>query len=238
MENFSENAMEENKNFLTNGPEERYFLTSELEERYGIGKTTKNERLSALYIKPVRQGRNFVVNAEQLKLMDEFHAHLEAKGKMNEFVQQCIESGRIVPPQEPKAEAIVVREPEAQVVTIKSQPQQEVVAVEEIELSPESSEQEMITNLQAQKGAQMQANDIQKVAERAQKRAFSKAAAEETLTLLYEATEEFTIPGLKEQLEQHRAACDQARKKRDAAYNVNNFLSQALKTVLPKVPNG
>jgi DNA-binding transcriptional ArsR family regulator len=57
---------------------------------------------------------------------------------------------------------------------------------------------------------------------------------EELLVALYEATEDFT-PEQKQLLAQHRAECDRARKAREAAHNVNNFLSKALSglTVLP-----
>jgi len=105
MENFPENNINENK----------MFLMSELEEKYKIGTAARKARLKALHIKPIRRGRKFVINAEQLCLMNELEAHLKAGGKTNEFVQQCIKSGKIVPPQEPEAETIVVR-PEAQVV--------------------------------------------------------------------------------------------------------------------------
>ncbi len=153
------------------------FIASQLEKRYEIGKKRKQDRLVALYIKPIRQGRNFVINANQLQLMDDLDKYLKAGGNINEFVQKRIESGEIVPPEEPQAEAIVIR-PEVQVVSTIPQLEQQLVAI-------------------------------------------------------YEATENFTIPGLKEKLEQHRAACKQARKARNRAHNFNDFMSQALKLVFP-----
>ena len=101
MEDFSENAIEKidkNENFLANEPKERLFLTSELDEKYGIRKTAKNDRLKALYIKPIRQGRNFLINAERMQLMDDLDAHLKTGGKTEDFVHQRIADGRIVIP--------------------------------------------------------------------------------------------------------------------------------------------
>ncbi len=228
MENFSENALDKNQ----------IFLTSELETRYGIGKTAKNSRLNTLYIKPVRQGRNFVINAEQLQMMDDLNTHLKAGGRTEEFVQQRIESGEIVPLQQPKGKAIVLVKPDASFVSATPQPQQELIVAEEIEISEQSSQQEWLGERQAEKGEQVLGADIQQVNERAQERAFNKAAAEETLTLIYEATEQFTIPGLKEKLHKHREDCKKARQKRSDANNVNHFFSQALKIARQEPPQG
>lgn len=194
--------------------------TSELPERYGVVRSAIYKRLDDLHIKPTRQGNKSYINDDQLQLMDDLHAHLEAGGRTEEFVQQRIASGELVPA---KTEAIVTQTQAHEMTT--SQPQS-LAATDEILIDPESSGQDMIADLQAQKAEQVQIEDIQEVHERAQQRAFAKAAAEETLTLIYEATEEFTIPGLKEQLEQHRAACRQARAKR--ATSVNDFLSKSL----------
>ena len=217
---------------------DKYFLTSNLGKKYQIGKAAITARLKALYINPLKQGKNFVINAEQLQVMDDLNTHLKAGGRMEEFVQQRIESGEIVPPQEPQGKAIVQIKPDAPVVSGTPQPQQELIVVEEIEISEQSSQQEWVAERQAEKGEQVRAADIQEVNERAQERAFNKAAAEETLTLLYEATEQFTTPGLKDELEKHRENCRQARQKRADANNVNHFFSQALKIARQEPPQG
>lgn len=202
------------------------FLTSELQNKYEVTKSVVSSRLKALQIEPYKQDNRLYITTAQLQLMDDLHAYLQAGGKIDEFVQQWITTDKTVSPQtEPETEMIVVR-PEAQTTT-PLQTQQEHQAIEEI-ASPELTQQEMIENLQAQKGERVSFQDIQEVHERAQQRAFVKATAEETLTLIYEATEEFTIPGLKEQLDKHREACRQARGKRTAAHNVNDFLSKSL----------
>lgn len=195
-------------------------LTSELPERYKVVRSVVYKRLEDLHIKPHRQGNRSYISDEQLQLMDDLHAHLKAEGKTEEFVQQRITSGEIVPVE---TEALVTQ---AQAHEVTTSPPQSLATTDEILINPESSGQDMIADLQAQKGEKVQLLDIQEVDERAQQRAFAKAAAEETLTLIYEATEEFTIPGIKEQLEQHRAACRQARAKR--ATSVNDFLSKSL----------
>ena len=105
---------------------DKYFLTSNLGKKYQIGKAAISARLKALYINPLKQGKNFVINAEQLQVMDDLNTHLKAGGRMEEFVQQRIESGEIVPPQEPQGKAIVLIKPDAPVVSATPQPQQEV----------------------------------------------------------------------------------------------------------------
>lgn len=200
--------------------ESNRFPTSKLPEKYGIGRSVAYTRLNALQIKPTRHGKKSYIDADQLTLMDDLNSHLKAEGTIEEFVQQCLTNGRIAPA---KIEAIVAQ---AQVCEMSASPPQSLAATDEID--PESSGQDMVAAFQAKKGEDVQSSDIQKVHQRAQQRAFVKAAAEETLTLMYEATEEFTIPGLKEQLEQHRAACRQAEAKRAEVHNVNDFLSKSL----------
>ncbi len=223
-------------NFPPNAKDNKQFLTSKLGKRYQIGKAAISARLNALDINLIKQGKNFVINGEQLQLMDDLNTHLKAGGRMEKFVQQRLESGKIVPLQEPKGEAIVLP-PDAPVVTATPQPQQELI-VEEIEISAESSQQEWIEERQAEKGEQVLNADIQEVDKRAQERAFNKAVVEETLTVIYEATEQFTIPGLKEELHKHREDCKKARQKRSDANNVNHFFSQALKIARQEPPQG
>lgn len=195
-------------------------LTSELLERYKVVRSVIYVRLSDLRIKPQRRGNRSYISDEQLQLMDDLDAYLKNGGKTDEFVQQCIEQGRIVPTQ---TEALVTQT-QAREMTA-SQPQS-LATTDEVVIDTEASGQDMIAELQAQKSEKLQNSDIQEVDERAQQRAFAKVVAEETLVTLYEATEGFTIPGMTEELEEHRAACRQTRAKRTT--NVNDFLSKSL----------
>ena len=175
----SKNAMGNSENFLT----------SELQNKYEETKAGVSSRLKALQIEPYKQENRFYITTAQLQLMDDLHAYLQAGGKIDEFVQQRITTDKIVSPQtepETEVEVIVVRS-ETQTTTTH-QTQQEHQAIEEIAF-PELTQQEMIENLQAQKGERISRQDIQEVDERAQQRAFVKATAEETLALIYEATE-------------------------------------------------
>lgn len=194
------------------------FQTNKLPERYGIARSVVYTRLEALRIKPDRLGNKSYINTDHLALMDDLNAHLKAGGKTEEFVQQCLESGRIA-----QATAIVAHQSHECDTLPPSQPTAKKTAID-----LEVSRHESVENLQARKGERTQLADIQEVNERAQRRAFSKAVAEETLTLIYEATEEF-IPELKEQLEQHREKCRQAKAKRTAAHDVNDFLAKSIK---------
>lgn len=204
------------------------FPTSKLQERYGTARSRIYSRLDALHIKPARQGKGnkTYITSDQLQLMDELHAHLKAGGKIDEFVQQCQASGRIVIPEKPKekpsTETAIVHQAEVQMTASQHQAE-----AHETTSSSETNIQDQIENLEVQKRKRVRLKDIQEVNEHAQRRAFDKAATEEMLTMYYSATEEFTIPGLKEQLEQHRAECKQAKKKGMAAYEVKDFLSEA-----------
>lgn len=212
------------------------FPTSKLQERYGTARSAIYSRLNALRIKPARQdkGNKTYITNDQLQLMDDLNAHMKDGGKIEEFVQQCITDGRIVvlekPAVEPTTETAIVRQTETQMTASQHQVEAQATTFE-TEISPEANIQDKIENLQVQKRKRVRLKDIQEVNEHAQRRAFSKAVTEETLTMFYEATEEFTIPGLKEQLEQHRAACRQARVKGMAAYDVNDFLSEAFQII-------
>lgn len=201
--------------------------TAQLQKRYGISRSVAYSRLQALSIKPVREGGRSYVTAEQLQLADDLNTHMAGGGKMDEFVLMCQASGRIVVLEETATGTAIVPQTQNRVSASQFQGSA-ATTTEETTIRSEASKQDMIANLQAQKGERVQLEDIQEVHERAQQRAFAKAAAEETLTLIYEATEEFTIPGLKEQLNQHRTDCKQARAKRTGAHNVNDFLSKSL----------
>ena len=214
MEEIAKNALDNSENFLT----------SDLPDRYGISKSVIYDRLKALHIKPYKQGNRSYISGVELALMDELDAHLTGtNNEMESFVSEQIANGRITIAVE-QTELVVVR-PEAEVVKAQQLPP-EVLAAEEIEISSESSQSEWIAELQSEKQERIEAADLQAVNERAQKRAFNMAMTEETLTLIYETTEEFTIPGMKENLKKHRAECRQGRGKR--SHNVDDFFSKCL----------
>jgi len=207
------------------------FLTNDLSEKYGVSRAVVYDRLNALHIKPYKQGNRSYITADQLKLMDDLHAHLSAGGKTNKFVKERIDFGEIVLEQieaetEQKTEAIMVRELEPEIIATSQEPH------EEVRFAPP---QDAIAQLEAQKEIKISRSDLQEASERGQYRAAAKIIAEETMTRIFEATEEFTIPGLKEQVEQHRQQCKRSRPSQRIVDNVNDFLSQTLQSQMKAV---
>ena len=213
-------------------------LTSELGSKYGISRAAVYSKLKLLGIKPYKQFGRSYITSEQVQLMDDFDEHLKSGGKTREFVQQKIASAQMIPVEESVETALIVQEPDQTNAIATGQNQDySPVTVSEGAISPHSSAQEKIQHLQKQK-KRLVDTDIQKVDQVAQKRALGTLVEEELLTLYYEATEEFTLPGLKEKLEAHRAACREVRRKVFAKrYDVNVFLSMALEEPLKKARN-
>lgn len=108
------------------------FPTRKLPERYKVSKRLVYKRLGALHIKPIKEGKNSYITAEQLQLMDDLHAHLKAGRKTNEFVQQRIATGEIFLIQEAVPEAALVTQTQAQAMTV-SQTQNLAATVESVE---------------------------------------------------------------------------------------------------------
>ncbi|MEC4819456.1 MAG: hypothetical protein SAK29_40230 [Scytonema sp. PMC 1069.18] len=224
-------------------------LVSELASKYGIAKSTVYNKLRKLYIKPFtgEDGKKYITS-DELKLLDELNTFLkEKRGSTQDFVQLCVKAQKIIPPQgtaihlaseqsipeeipqqSQKTEAIVIVEQASQGQMIAVPEQFNLVEDELVEISERARQLGAIAYLQLQKVLQTQAEDIQ---ERARNRAFVNTLKEESLVVMYEITEDFT-PEQKQQLEKHRAECDRARKARDAAHNVNTFLSQALRGLI------
>ena len=207
------------------------FLTSQLPERYGIGKSRVYDRMNTLHIQTFKENGRAYISPSSLKLMDDLNTYLNAKqGEIKDFFQQCLDEGRIVFSKTPQLEDL---ETEATVTESEAIAPQSVPIVAQqpqfpVEEPSKESSQSTIAQLQAQRGQQNRASDIQEVAEQAQIQAFDRIVALEKMTLIYEATEDFTVPGLREQLEEHRAACREARQSRNAAYEVNDFLAEAV----------
>ena len=152
--------------------------------------------------------------------MDALNTHLKDGGRTDDFVQQCIADGSIVP-SEPVTEPTIFQRFQAQMPASLFQVQASSTTEEAV--SSFNSER-IIAELEAIVREQVQPDDLQEVHERAQRRAFANIIEEETLTLFYEVTEGFTIPGLKEQLEEYRAVCKQTKSK-SLVHNFSDFLS-------------
>lgn len=60
---------------------------AQLPDKYGIVKSVLYDRINRLGIKPTKIGNKSYINGEQLDLLDQLHAHLNAGGSMAEFAQ-------------------------------------------------------------------------------------------------------------------------------------------------------
>ena len=58
---------------------------TELKNRYGIKTTALRDRLQALGIKPIVEGRKSYISGEDLAKLDELALHLEKGGKLRDF---------------------------------------------------------------------------------------------------------------------------------------------------------
>ena len=233
MEIFEKNVILEKK---------QNFLVSELSSRYGLGKSSVYGKMKVLEIKPFREGKKAYISPEDLQLLDDLNTYLKENkdNETKEFVQMCIESGRIVQkpikskpepkleqPEESKSEAIVLHEQLPSTVVESKETEYLAVNQTDSEISSLSNECVTIAELREQKQQNIDTQDLLEVNLQSQERAFKKAIAFESMTLIYESTENFTIPGLKEQLAEHRQACDRARIGKGSGERINDFLSQA-----------
>lgn len=63
------------------------FPVSDLPDRYGISRQTLyDSRLKPLGIKPIREGNGSYINADQLRSLDQLHAHIKAGGTVKDFI--------------------------------------------------------------------------------------------------------------------------------------------------------
>lgn len=58
---------------------------AQLSNKYGIVKSVQEDRINRLGIKPTKIGNKSYISGEQLDLLDQLHAHLNAGGSMAEF---------------------------------------------------------------------------------------------------------------------------------------------------------
>lgn len=219
---FVKNMTENSENTICN------FLTSELPERYEVVRSVVYDRLNALYIKPTRIGSKSYVLPDDLLLLDDLHAHLSDGGKTEEFVNVCIETGSIVQPKAPLAtnESALVQSSNQ---TETDQCVDNYSDAVRVEVGPSSSGGDRLGDMSSDRSLEAEDKDFAKLNIRAQERAFAIANAEDTLTVIYRATENFTIPGMKEKLEKNRRACDQAMNR--GTVNADDFLSRGLESL-------
>jgi len=71
---------------MNNGEIDR-IPVSQLEQRYDLARSAVYKRLKDLGIKPQRVGIKSYLNAQQIMLMDEFHAFVQGGGTMAEFLE-------------------------------------------------------------------------------------------------------------------------------------------------------
>ncbi len=64
------------------------FPVSELPHRYSLKRTALYERLKALKLKPIKQGNKSYLDGDQLKRLDELHAHIQRGGGITDFLQE------------------------------------------------------------------------------------------------------------------------------------------------------
>ncbi len=64
------------------------FPVSDLPSRYSIKRTALYERLKALKLKPIKQGNKSYLDGDQLKRLDELHAHIQRGGGITDFLQE------------------------------------------------------------------------------------------------------------------------------------------------------
>lgn len=185
------------------------------------------------------------ISLEDLQLMDDLQAYLtEKKGETKDFVQACIESGRIDLPNlkskkkqksNPEQEAELQPMVESSEIVLSSQ-QSETAVPSQQQLSPPPQENSEVTftapplsileQLEAQKQLRISQEDLAQASERGQYRAATKLIAEETLARMFEITQQFTVPGLKEQVNKQRQILKGSRSNQRYVDGANDFLSQ------------
>jgi hypothetical protein len=60
---------------------------TQLPSRYGIARSNLDTRLKDLGIEPEKMGKKAYVNAEQLRLLDALHEHIQKGGTTGEFLK-------------------------------------------------------------------------------------------------------------------------------------------------------
>lgn len=230
------------------------FPVRELQERYGIDRSIVHSRLKLLNIKSERCGNKYYITSEQLQLMDDLDAYLKAGGTTAEFVQKCVSCEQIV-----TCEATLAQDNSEAEETIYAEQSLKEIVEEEIdsvgaeELREVDEEEQGRTRTGKPKASDAAVNeeattanilnqieqDIAEIDAQAQYRASSRIIYRNARTVYYELTEDFTIPGLKEQVERSKQYAANFTKKFEELYNPENFLSRSrLAQMLPSGRSG
>ncbi len=187
--------------------------------------------MKALGIKPFKEDRSSYIRPEELQLMDDLHLYLtEQKGTIRDFLQACIESGRIIQkqsvlepdsePEQPESKAIVLHESQTSTLAQREKTEHLEVDQPSCEISSHSDEYVTVAELSEQN---LDTQDLSEVDLQAQERAFKKAIALEIMTLIL--TDKSTTPGMREQLEEYRQKCDRARVDIGSSNRINDHFS-------------
>lgn len=201
----------------------------------GISRETGYKRMEFLKIKPWKVKGKSLLDSVQVGHMNGLHQYYKEQGKLDGYpVPERTGPWEEEPEPTPApAQSTPTEVPQSSALTttdssIPALPEES----EEESLSLEFSGQELIENLMQEK-AEIQTNsDLEEVDSDSQDRAAKRIIAGETLVLFYEATENFTKPGLKNKVDTHRARCNAARKQGKGG--MQDFLNQKVSQILQK----
>lgn len=232
---------------LTNSPPEA--LTEELTDELtptltpftqvcndlGISRETGYKRMEFLKIKPWKVKGKSLLDAVQVDHMNGLHEYYKQQGKLDgypvpERTGPWEEEAELTPapaqstPTEVSQNSALTTT-DSSIPALREEPEEE-------SLSLEFSGQELIENLMLERAVNQENADLEEIDDEAQFRAAKRIMAGETLTLLYESTENFTKPGLKNTVDTHRARCNAARKK--GKRGVEGFLKQKVSQIVQK----
>lgn len=219
-----------------------WFPVSELLERYSLGKTRLYERMKRLNIKPHKIGTKSFLDEYQLRHMDDLHSYIAKHGSADGYpIPEPSGSWK----EEPVFEPIPAAELNPSPNPTPSTPPPQASSLTKTEFSTpanfEPSEaqplmtdysgQQVIEELVQQKASNQEDADLEEIDNESQIRAAKRIIAGETLTLLYEATENFTTPGLKEAVDTHRLRCRTARNQGKGG--IEDFLNRKISLSRP-----
>lgn len=204
-------------------------------QNIGISRETGYKRMEFLYIKPWKVKGKSLLDSVQMGHMNGLHEYYKEQGKLDGYpVPERTGPWEEEPEPTPSpTQSTLTEVPQSSALTttdssIPALPEEP----EEESLSLEFSGQELIENLMVEKAANQENADLEEIDDEAQFRAAKRIMAGETLTLLYESTENFTKPGLKNTVDTHRARCHAARKQ--GKRGMQDFLSQKLSQIVQR----
>lgn len=201
----------------------------------GISRETGYKRMEFLKIKPWKVKGKSLLDSAQVGHMNGLHEYYKQQGKLDgypvppktgpweEEPELTPAPAQTIPTEQPQNSALTTTD--SAIAAFSDEP-------EEQSLSLEFSGQELIENLMVEKAANQENADLEEVDSESQDRAAKRLIAGETLTLIYETTENFSKPGLKDAVDAHRARCSAARKK--GKRGVEGFLKQKVSQILQK----